>query len=86
MAGLPSAWMFNAIRIIQLLAELWNFLSQAKFVGPQRTIQTTETKLNSFKDIEDARKYLSDIYYEKEWNKTDDYAQRLWSLVENKFM
>lgn len=56
------------------------------FKGDENELKHTIDKLNSFKDIEDARKYLSDIYYEKEWNKADEYAQRLWSLVENKFM
>ncbi|MDY3528528.1 hypothetical protein PG593_01890 [Riemerella anatipestifer] len=43
-------------------------------------------KLNSFDDIEQAREYLSDVYYERNWGKVDEYAQRLWVLVENKFL
>ncbi|MDY3547800.1 hypothetical protein PG291_04205 [Riemerella anatipestifer] len=43
-------------------------------------------KLNSFDDIEHAREYLSDVYYERNWGKVDEYAQRLWALVENKFL
>ncbi|MCO4303950.1 hypothetical protein [Riemerella anatipestifer] len=43
-------------------------------------------KLNSFDDIEQAREYLSDVYYERNWGKVDEYAQRLWALVENKFL
>jgi hypothetical protein len=30
--------------------------------------------------------YLSEVYYDKGWEKVDEYAQRLWSLVENKFL
>ena len=36
--------------------------------------------------LEQAKEYLSEVYYEKGWEKVDEYAQRLWSLVENKFM
>ncbi|MBF2798969.1 hypothetical protein CYV15_09040 [Riemerella anatipestifer] len=43
-------------------------------------------KLNSFDNIEQAREYLSDVYYERNWGKVDEYAQRLWALVENKFL
>ncbi|MBT0548994.1 hypothetical protein [Riemerella anatipestifer] len=43
-------------------------------------------RLNSFDDIEQAREYLSDVYYERNWGKVDEYAQRLWALVENKFL
>ncbi|MDY3318653.1 hypothetical protein PG637_04445 [Riemerella anatipestifer] len=43
-------------------------------------------KLNSFDNIEQAREYLSDVYYERNWGKVDEYAQRLWVLVENKFL
>ncbi len=34
----------------------------------------------------EAKEYLSDLYYERKWNKVDEYAQRLWRLVENKFL
>ena len=43
-------------------------------------------KLNSFKKLDQAKDYLSDVYYERNWQKVDEYAQRLWSLVENKFL
>lgn len=55
------------------------------FKGDENKLKTTVEKLNSYNDIEEARKYLSDLYYQNEWDKVDEYAQRLWSLVENKF-
>ena len=56
------------------------------FKGNEEELKFTIDKLNSFKDLEDARQYLSEIYYLKDWGKSDEYAQRLWSLVENKFL
>lgn len=55
------------------------------FNGDEADLKSTVEKLNSFADLEDAKRYLSDIYYEKDWKKVDEYAQRLWMLVENKF-
>lgn len=56
------------------------------FAGSQVELNETIRQLNNFDDIEQAREYLSDIYYERGWDQVDEYAQRLWSLVENKFM
>lgn len=56
------------------------------FKGNEADLKYTVDKLNSFTDLEEARQYLSDIYYEKDWKKADEYAQRLWNLVENKFL
>lgn len=56
------------------------------FEGSQAELNDVVKKLNSFKTLEDAKSYLSDIYYERNWQKADEYAQRLWSLVENKFL
>ncbi|WP_304344527.1 hypothetical protein [Chryseobacterium koreense] len=56
------------------------------FKGNDEKLKATVEKLNSFENLEDARQYLSDIYYENDWSKVDEYAQRLWSLVENKFL
>ena len=56
------------------------------FKGNEEDLKFTIDKLNSFKDLEDARQYLSEIYYQKDWKKHDEYAQRLWNLVENKFL
>lgn len=55
------------------------------FHGDEAELKKTIDQLNSYDDLEEARKYLSEIYYEKNWKKSDEYAQRLWSLVENKF-
>ncbi len=55
------------------------------FGGSQVELNEVVTKLNSFKKLEQAKDYLSDVYYERNWQKVDEYAQRLWSLLENKF-
>jgi hypothetical protein len=56
------------------------------FDGSQVELNAVISKLNSFKTLEGAKDYLSDVYYDRNWGKVDEYAQRLWSLVENKFM
>lgn len=56
------------------------------FKGNQQHLNDTISKLNSFKTVDEAREYLSDIYYQNNWSKHDEYAQRLWSLVESKFL
>lgn len=55
------------------------------FDGSQMELNETIQILNNFDDLEKAKEYLSDLYYKKNWEKADEYAQRLWSLVENKF-
>ncbi len=60
--------------------------TQKLFNGSQVELNESIRVLNSFKKLEDAKEYLSDLYYEKHWEKVDDYAQRLWLLVENKFL
>lgn len=56
------------------------------FDGSQVELNEVVARLNSFKKLEDAKDFLSDVYYERNWQKVDEYAQRLWSLVENKFL
>lgn len=56
------------------------------FKGNDEQLKSTIEKLNSFNNLEEAKQFLSEIYYEKDWQKSDEYAQRLWSLVENKFL
>ncbi|MBB4806923.1 hypothetical protein HNP38_002219 [Chryseobacterium defluvii] len=56
------------------------------FGGSQSELNEVVTELNSFKTLEEAKEYLSELYYEKNWKKADEYAQRLWVLVENKFL
>lgn len=56
------------------------------FNGNEEELKKVVDQLNSFTDLEEARSYLSDVYYQKDWRKVDEYAQRLWSLVENKFL
>jgi ribosomal protein L21 len=60
--------------------------SKYLFNGSQVDLNDTIHVLNSFKNMEEAKQYLSDLYYEKHWDKADEYAQRLWLLVENKFL
>lgn len=56
------------------------------FGGSQTDLNNAISELNRCKNIEEAKEYLSDLYYDKKWDKVDEYAQRLWLLVENKFM
>lgn len=59
--------------------------SKMLFNGSQTDMNEAVRKLNEFKNMEDAKEFLSDLYYERDWKNADEYAQRLWSLVENKF-
>ncbi len=60
--------------------------SQYLFNGSQSELNDVVNMLNSFTSVEKAQEFLSDIYYEKDWKKVDSYAQRLWTLVENRFL
>ncbi|MGG5209356.1 hypothetical protein ACQWU4_10430 [Chryseobacterium sp. MIQD13] len=60
--------------------------SKMLFGGSQSDLNETVAQLNSFRNLEEAKEYLSDLYYERKWSKVDEYAQRLWILVENKFL
>lgn len=60
--------------------------SKILFGGDQAELNAVVDKLNTFRNIEEAKEYLSDLYYSYKWNKVDEYAQRLWVLVENKFL
>ncbi|WP_379967496.1 hypothetical protein [Epilithonimonas sp. UC225_85] len=60
--------------------------SQYLFNGSQSELNQVVTILNSFTSLEKAQEFLSDIYYERDWKKVDSYAQRLWTLVENRFL
>ncbi|WP_160139103.1 hypothetical protein [Chryseobacterium sp. c4a] len=60
--------------------------SKMLFEGSQADLNDTVAQLNHFRTLEEAKEYLSDLYYERKWNKVDEYAQRLWILVENKFL
>ncbi|SNV46846.1 Uncharacterised protein [Chryseobacterium taklimakanense] len=59
--------------------------SKLLFNGSQSEMNDVVAQLNSFKTLDEAKEFLSDIYYRKNWKKVDEYAQRLWQLVENKF-
>jgi hypothetical protein len=60
--------------------------SQYLFDGSQSELNQVVSVLNSFNSLEKAQEFLSDIYYERDWKKVDNYAQRLWTLVENRFL
>ena len=60
--------------------------SKMLFGGSQSELNQVVTELNRFKTLDEAKEYLSDLYYERNWDKVDEYAQRLWMLVENKFL
>jgi len=60
--------------------------SKMLFGGSQSELNEVVADLNSFKNLEQAKEYLSDLYYDRKWDKVDEYAQRLWILVENKFL
>lgn len=60
--------------------------SKTLFGGSQSELNEVVTNLNSFRTLEEAKEYLSDLYYSRKWSKVDEYAQRLWILVENKFL
>ncbi|MDP9957636.1 hypothetical protein J2X97_003305 [Epilithonimonas hungarica] len=60
--------------------------SQYLFNGSQSELNEVVNMLNSFTSVEKAQEFLSDIYYERDWKKVDSYAQRLWTLVENRFL
>lgn len=60
--------------------------SKMLFEGSQSELNTVISDLNSFRTLEEAKEYLSDLYYSRNWRKVDEYAQRLWVLVENKFL
>lgn len=60
--------------------------SKMLFGGNQAELNEVVDRLNTFRNLEEAKEYLSDLYYSHKWNKVDEYAQRLWVLVENKFL
>lgn len=60
--------------------------SKTLFGGSQSELNEVVAELNRFKTLEEAKEYLSDLYYSKNWKRVDEYAQRLWILVENKFL
>ncbi len=60
--------------------------TQHLFNNSQMDLNHVINRLNDYDNLEDAKEFLSDLYYERNWNKVDSYAQRLWTLVENKFL
>ncbi|MDH6251618.1 hypothetical protein M2347_001345 [Chryseobacterium sp. H1D6B] len=60
--------------------------SKTLFAGSQSELNEVVAVLNRFKTLDEAKEYLSEQYYRRNWKKVDEYAQRLWVLVENKFL
>lgn len=60
--------------------------TQHLFNNSQMDLNHVINRLNSFDNLEEAKEFLSDLYYERNWEKVDRFAQRLWILVENKFL
>ncbi|MCX8533333.1 hypothetical protein [Chryseobacterium luquanense] len=56
------------------------------FGGSQTDLNDAVSELNRCRNINEAKEYLSELYYDKKWDKVDEYAQRLWLLVENKYI
>lgn len=59
--------------------------SKNLFGGSQSELNDLMRILNNFTTLEQSKEYLSEIYYLKHWEKVDEIAQRLWTLVENRF-
>lgn len=55
------------------------------FSGSQADLNNAVSRLNEFATLEEAKEYLSELYYKENWDKEDEFAQRLWNLVESKF-
>ncbi|WP_300673455.1 hypothetical protein [Soonwooa sp.] len=60
--------------------------TQHLFKNSQVELNQVIHKLNEFDNLDAAKEFLSDLYYHKNWEKADSYAQRLWTLVENRFV
>lgn len=60
--------------------------SKILFGGSQLELKQTIDQLNTFDTLDEAKEYLSDMYYDRSWDKVDEYAQRLWTLVESRFL
>lgn len=60
--------------------------SKFLFNGSQAELNEVANKINEMDNLEEAKTFLSNLYYQKNWENVDEYAQRLWNLVENKFL
>lgn len=60
--------------------------SKKLFGGSQDDLNQVIRELNTFETLDEAKEFLSEMYYDRKWDKVDEYAQRLWALVESKFM
>jgi len=55
------------------------------FSGDEVGMTIVLNKLYNSKTLLEANEYLSEVYHEKDWSSVDEYAQRLWALVERRF-
>ena len=60
--------------------------SKFLFNGSQAELNEVAKKISEMDNLEEAKTFLSDLYYQRNWENVDEYAQRLWNLVENKFL
>lgn len=87
-ANMPTDFMEAEKPKAEFRLDLNDRISFAKmlFGGSQVEMNETINTLNSFKTLAEAKEYLSEVYYKNKWEQVDEYAQRLWSLVEHKFI
>jgi|GEM_PF-1551723 len=57
--------------------------SKKLFGGNNEEMDKVLNQLRTSKTLTEAKEYLSEIYHEKQWKNVDEYAQRLWQLVED---
>src|SRR5690606_10442014 len=60
--------------------------SKMLFGGSQSKLNETIRDLTSFATLDEEREYIGDAYYENNWENSDEYEQRLWQVVESKFL
>lgn len=70
---------------IQMTAEQRDTLVKYLFDGDTTAFGTTLTKLEHLHSKEEANRYLSDLYYEKNWKQVETYAQAFWQIIETSF-
>lgn len=65
--------------------ERQNGIPEKLFNNDEVEMKYVLERLNEARTLDDAKEYLSDLYYDRDWKPVDEYAQRLWSLVESRF-
>lgn len=62
-----------------------NEFQQKLFQNDENEMKQVLTQINDYRTLEDAKEYLSDVYYDRNWRPVDAYAQKLWGLIEKRF-